>query len=271
MSETEQSQYGAKPDFKWIEIDLLQVDKRYQRDISEKSMRNVRQIAANFKWAKFQTLIVSGPDKIGDYLVIDGQHRLEAAKMVHDIDAVPCVVVEAPEVQDQAHTFVGINKNRTAVTSPQRFWAEIAANDKDALAIKAVCDEAGVKIGRHTNTQTPGQTIAIGALKSCLRLDRKALLRALTNLKTAQGDVPGAFNGQVITALTLLHTDQNTDDQRMVEILRERDLETDREEARRFKKSLGGKTDVILAKTIARAYNKGRSQQNHIFKEGGSF
>lgn len=261
------SAYGTPPRFAWIPLDNLVVDERYQRRITDGGWRQVRRMARDFNWRKFGALLVAETDKIGDHAVFDGQHRLEAAKLAEGVDQVPCIIVDAPDVADQARAFKGINKDRTGVTRINIFWADVAAGDERALAIKAVCDDCGVSISRvGTGRQKPLHTVAIAALDSCLKLDEASLRKALGALVQAQGDAENAFRSATIKALTRLHAmnGEVVDQARLVRALADMDLDDRIEEARQGARSLNGKADVILQMLFTRAYNKGLGEGRRL-------
>ena len=89
---TEQEQkYGLIPDMEWLLIDNLIIDDRYQRDtVTRRSLKNIQTIRDNFSWAKLSPLTVADLGT-GKYAVIDGQHRLEAARQL-DVCAQDCFV-----------------------------------------------------------------------------------------------------------------------------------------------------------------------------------
>lgn len=256
---TLENSYGTPPKFLWLPLDSLVVDERYQRRITEDGRRQVRIIAAGFSWSKFQALLVSGPDRLGDYAVLDGQHRLEAARLCEGIDKVPCLIVEAPDVSSQAATFKGVNKDRTRVTRINIFWADVAAGDEKAVAVKRVCDDCGVIISRvGTGRQKPLHTVAVAALDACLKLDEGSLRKALQTLVAAQAEADNAFRAGTIKALTRLYAMNpgRVDDERLVKALADMDLDDMITEALSGAKTFGGKAEIVLQMLLTRAYNK---------------
>ena len=251
---------SAPPQFRWVDIDLLHVDQRYQRKVAREGKRRIKDMATSFDWSKFQALTVSGPDKLGDYSVIDGQHRLEAVKMRGDLDKLPCLVIDAPSVSDQARTFKGVNKDRTGVTRINIFWADVAAGDEDALRIKQICESCGLEVSRvGTGRQKPLRTVAVTTIQRCLDLDEEALVDVLKALVAAQGEVENAFRAAPIKALWEIWSRhmEEIDPERMVRVLEELDLDHKIDEARRIKETFGNKLETALRFILVRAYNKG--------------
>jgi len=258
---------GPKPKFKWLSVDTLVVDERYQRSITKHGRSLIQKIVAEFRWSKFTPVTVAGPDKIGDYAVVDGQHRVEAARQHPDIEKIPCWVVPETEVAGQADTFLGINKDRQAVTRVGRFWAELARGDETAVAIKGVCDRAGVAISRTgTGRQKPLHTIAVAAIGKAIKLGEEQTIRALSCLVRGQAECENAFRSQSILALVRmfgLHGDRLVDD-RIVAFLEDMDLDSEIENARGIKEFFGGKTEDALLAILIRAYNKNLRADNRL-------
>lgn len=196
---------GAKPRVVWLDLALLTIDMRYQRDIGETGRQHVNRIVKAFNWNCYQPIIVT-ESADGTYPVIDGQHRLEAAKAHPLIDRLPCYVIDAPEVSKQAQIFVEVNSNRRGLTSSQRFWASHAAGEPSAVALVEICTAAGVQILRHgagLKDGTPPLSI-LGPLvtqRLVTRFGAKAVREAITLLAETHPKTFGAFRSSNVSAL----------------------------------------------------------------------
>jgi hypothetical protein len=149
----------------WLPVARLSVDERYQRNLeSRRSQALIARLVERFNWSAFQTIIAT---ENGDgWLVIDGGHRVEAARRRGETH-VPAVIVRASSFAEQAAIFVDTNQNRVAMTTMAIHHAKLAAGDERALAIKSLCDELGLSIPRHPSGAKQlksGETMAIGAL-----------------------------------------------------------------------------------------------------------
>lgn len=165
------AEIGPAPELAWVEIDRLTVDRAYQRAITgAASRRIVKNIAEGFDWALFQVVTVA---RDGDgFKVIDGQHRVEAAKL-RGVARVPALVVEGADTAQAARLFVACNRNRVPVEPLTLHRALRAAGDGWALQIDAVARAAGVRIAPYpipANKIEPGMTLAIGTIGQMLRL-----------------------------------------------------------------------------------------------------
>lgn len=161
---------GARPELTWIAIDSLYVDQTYQRELGERGLRNIGRIAERFDWAFFAPVIVAPLEGGAFFVIIDGQHRTTAAKLIGKKE-VPCSVVSADRAK-QAAAFKAINGGVTEIHILNLHRAAIAAGDADALAIEALATAAGVRIAPYPiplANLAPDQSLAVGAIASALR------------------------------------------------------------------------------------------------------
>jgi hypothetical protein len=71
------------------------------RDQPAQGAAHINRILRGFNWNRYQPIVVTEQDD-GRYAVIDGQHRLEAAKKHPLIDSLPCYIIDAPDLAAQA-------------------------------------------------------------------------------------------------------------------------------------------------------------------------
>jgi len=204
---------GAKPRVVWLDLALLTIDMRYQRDIGEGGRQHVSRIVKTFNWNCYQPIIVT-ENADGTYPVIDGQHRLEAAKAHPLIDQLPCYIIDAPEISKQAQIFVEVNSNRRGLTSSQRFWASHAAGEPSAVALVDICTKAGVTILRHgagLKEGTPPLSILgpLVAQRLVTRFGVRAVRDAISLLAETHPKTFSAFRGSNIGALVRIAADKN--------------------------------------------------------------
>lgn len=106
--------------------DLL-VDATYQRNVNDSKSKN---LAGKWSWIACGALIVVQRGK--QYYVIDGQHRLEAAKRRTDIESLPCLIFRGTSLQSEANGFIAANKNRRPLSYYDMFKAQILSGDEVA-------------------------------------------------------------------------------------------------------------------------------------------
>ncbi len=196
----------------------LYVDERYQRNLSRKSAELITKIAKSWDWRKFNLpTVVADPD--GKLHLIDGQHTAIAAASRHDIPTLPVKIVDADSIADRAETFVGMNRDRVAVTLGQIFYAEVAAGTAEAAGVKAMCDAADVIILRQPpprNEYGPGETMAIATLRRLYRVHGPALGTQVLNILVESGLAPlsdWAISGVSIILTSKQYKPRLTDEQ----------------------------------------------------------
>jgi hypothetical protein len=197
----------------WLPVDKLGVDTRYQRTLeSRRSQKLIEDIAERFRWSAFQAVLATidaaqrAAGRTG-WLVIDGQHRVEAARR-RGITHVPAVVVSAASIEEQAAAFVHANTDRVSVNAFALHHARRAAGDPGARATDALCRKAGVTIPRYpipADKLAPRQTLALGTVAQLPKLygDATALI-ALKTVADAWGERPGAVRAAIIRAVAKL-------------------------------------------------------------------
>jgi hypothetical protein len=202
--------FGSKPELKWLPVDRLSVDHRYQRTLeSERSQRLVARIAEKFRWSAFQAVLATEAPKGGGWLIIDGQHRVEAARQC-GIKAVPAVVVDAKSLEEQAAAFVQANTDRVAVNPFALHRARVQGGDPAAVAVNTLCKAAGVEIAPYpipADKLKPGQTLALATIARLPRLGEDVAALALKTVAGAYRDRGGALRAPVIQAVALLLKD----------------------------------------------------------------
>jgi hypothetical protein len=172
----------------------LEIDPSYQRSIeSGESQALIADIALNWHWGRAQVLTVSRRD--GRLFVVDGQHRLAAAKLRGDIQQLPCLIEEFSDVSEEAALFNDLNDKRRPVSAIDKFRAALVAGDSDCAAIGAAIARAGLELAPHSNPLfwKPAQIANIGGIRSAWKTHGAGASElALTLL--AEG-----FKGQVLS------------------------------------------------------------------------
>lgn len=185
---------GSLPVLQYLSPAQLQVDATYQRSIENGQSRNlIAKIAREWNWDLCQVLVVSRRVS-GGLFVVDGQHRLSAAKLRPDISQLPCVVATYASAQEEAAIFAKLNRQRTPLKALDIFKAAVAGNDPEACKLMSLISQAGLRLATSTNNvdQAPGSISNIGGLREAMRsYGDKVTLKALRVLARA-------FDGQVL-------------------------------------------------------------------------
>ena len=194
--------YGEKPKMEWISIEKLELDHKYQRDVTGRRSRdNVKLIANNFCWEKLTPLVVTETDS-KTYNIIDGQHRYCAAKNLGNIPELPCYIITKSDTQKQANTFMGINKNRVYTTPYDLYKAEIACGEPKAVACDNFCNKAGIIIPFTGYCSTPNMTLALQTIKKHISMHNDVLLNnAVQIIRKAFPNKVGQLKSDIINTL----------------------------------------------------------------------
>ena len=172
----------------------LEIDPSYQRSIENgESQALIADIALNWHWGRAQVLTVSRRD--GRLFVVDGQHRLAAAKLRGDIQQLPCLIEEFADVAEEARLFNDLNDKRRPVSAIDKFRAALVAGDADCMAIGAALERAGLALAPHSNPTfwKPGQIANIGGIRAAWKSHGPTATELALTL------MANAFKGQVLS------------------------------------------------------------------------
>jgi len=172
----------------------LQIDAAYQRSIEGGDSQGlIRRIAQHWNWDLCQPLVVSRRED-GGLFVIDGQHRLAAARLRGDIQQLPAVVVSYSRPEDEAASFVHLNQQRRPLGKLDLFKAAVASGDTVATAIVGAIEAAGLRVAPHSNHTgwKPGMVSNIAGIEASWKKHGPEVTAA------ALAIMAEAFAGQVL-------------------------------------------------------------------------
>lgn len=188
----------GQPIFENIDPATLYVDGAYQRDVSERGVRQIKQMIECWEWSKFQPPVCTyaeNDDGQTILKVLDGQHTAIAAASHPRINTIPVMIVEAADLEAQAKAFIGQNTDRLQVTKLQLHQAALIAGDEDALDIQQVCERAGVRLLLANNGKyEAGDTVAISAVSAVVKkytaMNSRKMLEVLAKANLAPISTP---------------------------------------------------------------------------------
>jgi len=122
--------------------DLL-IDDAYQRHIKDPK---VMEFAGDWSWIACGVIKVA--DRSGLFFVIDGQHRVMAARKRSDIAMLPCLVFESAGLVSEAQGFLDSNTSNRPLSVLDRFKALLITNDPRALMVERLFSETGRRAGK---------------------------------------------------------------------------------------------------------------------------
>ncbi|MCM1322995.1 MAG: ParB N-terminal domain-containing protein [Acetobacter sp.] len=132
-----------------VSTDELQVDSRYQRPVNEAL---VGKIASHFNEALFAPLLVAERATPDGHIkfVVDGQHRLEAARLL-GFKEVPCFVYSGMSVADEANLFVSQQVASARLTPRDSYKANVFIHNPENIdvMIDKTLHKYGHRIGVH--------------------------------------------------------------------------------------------------------------------------
>lgn len=185
---------GELPVLQYCALEQLSIDESYQRSLeAASSITLVRRIATFWDWGLCQPLYVARRDD-GKLYVVDGQHRLAAAKLRGDIWQLPCVVRAFASAEEEAAAFVALNQERRPLNKLQIFKASLAAGDFESAQIVLALEDVGLSVAGSTNLETapPGSVSNVAGLLNCYRVHGLQVL-------TAALDVLGqSYKGEIL-------------------------------------------------------------------------
>lgn len=203
---------GLMPALQYLLPAQLEIDADYQRSLDTSSSQSlIRKIAQFWNWDLCQPLVVSRRDD-GRLFVIDGQHRLAAARLRGDIAQLPAVVVQYASAADEAASFVNLNQLRKPLNRLDLFKAALVSEDSEATAIAAAIADAGLTIAPHTNYASwkSGMVSNLGGIQAAWRADPAAAALALRVLAGAYGEQVLRYAGTIYPGIVAVCSDELT-------------------------------------------------------------
>jgi hypothetical protein len=165
-----------------------------QRPFNEKW---AKQIASEFDPDKFDPPVITKPNGVGFYHIVEGQHRVAGAKIAFgENEKLVCRMVDADNPARAAEIWLGINSGRKATKPVQEFLVAVTAQREPETEINALVRKMDYHISPVKNDHS------ISAVSSLVWVHRKfgiAILKATLLMldKIWTGD-PAAFSGELI-------------------------------------------------------------------------
>lgn len=150
----------------------------------------------NFDMRLVGSIIVSHRD--GAYYIMDGQHRVQAAK-IKGVKTLPCIVHEKLTYQEEADLFVELNKQRHGLLVFDIFNGQREAGDMDAIEMQKAVESTGYAINRGSGTM---KIQAIQVLMKIYKIDGPEMIAdVLTVIKDAWGGEKTANSRLILLGL----------------------------------------------------------------------
>lgn len=235
----------------------LKIHPSYQRHAAGKK---VVDIASSWSWIACGAIVVA--DRGGEFWVIDGQHRVLAAKNRADIDLLPCVVFATESVAQEAQGFLDLNTQRKAMSSIDRFRALLVAGNDIAIFV----DSEFKRLGIVANNSGHGtrNIKSVGLCMTMAQIDKEMFSDTLSLVALICADCP--IKERLLSGLGYIRQKVGAIDgklhKRIVDIGQDR-LNQGAMRAAAFYKRGGAK---VFATGMLEEINKGL-QKRYAFKE----
>ena len=179
----------------------IQVDE-YQRNVSD---TRAQRIACEYDPAKVGVLIVSHRE--GKYYIIDGQHRLNAMRILN-IEQTNCIVLEHMTYEQEADYFRKQNKDCRRLSLQDRFLAGVEAEDEMCVTINTIVNKNGFMINRSNHSNDPQALNAIKAVELiCELYGYEVLDKTLDYIsRTWPGDIQAKQREMLVGVAAFINT-----------------------------------------------------------------
>jgi hypothetical protein len=235
----------------YIDKHELNIDHAYQRE--KVSQGKVRQIQSSWSWVGCGMILVA-LRKDGTHWVMDGQHRVLAARNRSDIDELPCLVFTVESKNDEAAGFLVANTQRKPVTAIAKYRAMVLTKDATAIAVDEVLNRLGIEVSDTLNTVRQ-----IKCVTKCLKVaaDSKETLYLCLRAYMRLDNAP-SINSRMLDGLAWLHKRHGLlSNSRFVERFSSQDIEELHMSIRRYAAAEGSTAAKVCAAGILTCVNKG--------------
>lgn len=224
---------------------LLTVEPDYQRQASKKLISDISR-----EWDSDAIGAITVNIRDNTYYVIDGQHRVEAAKSRPEVTHLPCIVFTGKTKSQEARILRIMNSNVKIMNSVDKFRASVSEGDDLAIwvnnRLKAAgyaVEARGVKVVRGINA------IVRVAEESKTRFDR--ILSIASKLCSREALTSVIFNG-----LEIIDKKMNGLDERLKERLLDVGSKAIAERIKQEQIASGNRHALTNARGIMNAVNR---------------
>lgn len=238
---------------RWVKIIAIKVPAHAQRDLRQ---AHVDAIAAGFDPEMLGMPVLSYRD--GVYYVLDGQHRIEALRLMGWGDQqIQCEVYEGLDEASEAEIFLKRNAD-LQVAAMDKHRVSVTAGREEDCDIDRIVRAAGLVVSNH---KVDGAVRAIGTLRRIYRRGGpETLAKTLWVVRDAYGD--GGLEAAVLDGVSLLIDRYNGDvdtDELVAKLNAQRGGVTAlMQRAETLYRSTGTAKGQCVAAAAVEAYNKGR-------------
>lgn len=191
-----------KSDMMSLPVHKLKVVYTAQRALT----KSVENIVKNFNSNLFMPIVVSERD--GIYYVIDGQHRLFAARKLFGEDyLMECKVIHGLSQMEESNLFVELNSSSKPLHYADKAKGLYYANDESITTLYSICANHGVELGIEDDKRATadGRITAIKALTDTYnKIGVKLTERLIRLLNDTWDGKAEAFRQEMIKAVGVI-------------------------------------------------------------------
>jgi hypothetical protein len=172
-----------------VRLGDITIDQRVQRSVDH---TRVDKIAKKFSWGAFGVPTLSRRVD-GVLVILDGMHRIEAAKAAGFIDSTPQTRVHSGlSLQEEAALFLELNDTRKPLPV-DLFRIGVASGDPDLIEMNNMIEKAGLQVANSGRTAFR----AVTAMRRIFAVDELATERALDVCVRAWGVHSDSVQGAI--------------------------------------------------------------------------
>lgn len=203
--------------FTKLSPDELTIDHSYQRELDE---GRVNAMSKDFDLARVGVPVVS-LRKDDTYVVLDGQHRVEAMRRAgYRTTKILCEVHNGLSARDEAELYLKLNGGRKAIGVHDKWKARIRSQDPGAIEIAKIVESLGLRIGRVPGKHT---ICAVQSIESAHKRNGNLKTTLHVLKEWGRGDL-SALEGEIIKDMsTFLRDHEEVDSQELITKLAKRD------------------------------------------------
>lgn len=250
----------------WVPVGDIGIDMTYQR---LPALGKIKAISANFNKNAVGVLIVSLREN-GQFIVIDGQHRLEAMKK-RGIDRAECRIIQGLTREREAEIYISCNTVRKKPDALDVFRARLVTQDPIAVAINAAVEKCGLHIQFNLHHSKGGRKLqnaiwAVTALEDIYKRGKELLLEDILTLAIRSWPNEGkVLEAKVLLGITQFYTKYRGkfSPKEFIAKMNTTDIHSILRRAQ-YHAENGGHMSTAFAKALQEAYDKGRRGEGRL-------
>lgn len=155
----------------FIDKTSLMVDRSYQR---HENQDKVLRMARAWSHVACGAITVARRAEDSNYYVIDGQHRVLAARKRSDIQKLPCIIFDTESAMQEAGGFIDANTQRRNPMALEKWNAQLLRGDPATVFVNILLKQAG---RTPSGAAGPNTVRCLARLLAAAQINKDALAR----------------------------------------------------------------------------------------------